>query len=213
MRPMWVEFPSIADTFAIEDQFMVGHSLLVKPVTEPGKTTVTVFFPSTSVWYDTSTLQRYEASASTEVDAPLEHLPIFQRAGTIVPKQERVRRSSSMMMNDPFTLVIALDDARNANGSLYIDDGHSFDYQDGAFHLKELSFSKMRLLLRTMNSDPLPITNEVERIVIVNLGCTLAKVTRSGEALTFMQAPIGNIVIRKPSILLQDDVEVKFYCQ
>ena len=48
---------------------------------------------------------------------------VYQRGGTIIPKKERVRRSSALMRHDPYTLVVALDRAGRATGTLYIDDG------------------------------------------------------------------------------------------
>ena len=48
---------------------------------------------------------------------------MYQRGGTIIPKKERVRRSSALMRHDPYTLVVALDRAGRASGTLYIDHG------------------------------------------------------------------------------------------
>ena len=45
MRPMWAEFPSDEHTFAMEEQYMVGSSLLVAPVMDQGATSATVYFP------------------------------------------------------------------------------------------------------------------------------------------------------------------------
>lgn len=61
------------------------------------------------VWYDIETYQSYAGSQSTYINAPLEKIPVFQRGGSIVPRKMRVRRSSSLMVSDPFTLVICLD--------------------------------------------------------------------------------------------------------
>ena len=48
LRPLWVEFPRDKNTWASEDQFMVGDSLLVHPVTEQGATSVQLYLPGTS---------------------------------------------------------------------------------------------------------------------------------------------------------------------
>lgn len=61
------------------------------------------------VWYDIDTYQSYAGSQNTYVNAPLDKIPVFQRGGSIVPRKMRVRRSSSLMASDPFTLIICLD--------------------------------------------------------------------------------------------------------
>jgi len=50
MRPLFVEFPSDPATFALDDQWMVGRSILVKPVTEAGATSAMVYFPGDQPW-------------------------------------------------------------------------------------------------------------------------------------------------------------------
>lgn len=51
------------------------------------------------------------------MDAPLEKIPVYYRGGHIVPRRERVRRSTASMKLDPFTLVVALDRKVNTNNS------------------------------------------------------------------------------------------------
>ena len=60
---------------------------------------------------------------SATLDEPT---PVFQRGGTIIPTLQRVRRSTKIMMNDPYTLIVALDADGKAKGHLYMDDGQSF---------------------------------------------------------------------------------------
>lgn len=57
LRPLWVEFPRDKNTWASEDQFMVGDSLLVHPVTEQGATSVQLYLPGTSAVSEGRTLQ------------------------------------------------------------------------------------------------------------------------------------------------------------
>ena len=47
--------------------------------------------------------------------------------------RDRARRSTATMVKDPFTLVVALDESGNAEGDLYLDDGHSFAFTKGAY--------------------------------------------------------------------------------
>lgn len=88
MRTMFSEFPDDRNTFAMDDQWLVGGSLLVKPVTEEGQTTATVYLPKSSDtdgWFDLHTLMlapSVEGGVIT-VDAPLGFIPVYIRAGAI----------------------------------------------------------------------------------------------------------------------------------
>ena len=84
------------------------------------------------MWYDVTTAQPVTGGASRTIETPIHQIPVFQRGGSIIPKKMRVRRSSSAMANDPYTLIIALSTDQtqaggSATGDLYLDDGHSFD--------------------------------------------------------------------------------------
>lgn len=56
-------------------------------------------------------------------------IPVYQRGGSIIPRKDRVRRASSLMREDPYTLVVALDAEGKAQGTLYMDDEHTFEYR------------------------------------------------------------------------------------
>ena len=51
MRMMWMEYPKTAELFSVDDQYLIGRDLLVKPVTSEGATTTTVLFPTDDIWY------------------------------------------------------------------------------------------------------------------------------------------------------------------
>lgn len=139
MRPMFFEFPEQEGTFGEQSQWMAGGALLVRPVMDKGANQVTVQFPGNTRWYGFRDGARglvYSGAqaGSKVVDAPIDVVPVFQRGGTIVPRQERPRRCSAMMSRDPFTLVAALDEEGQASGELYADDGISYDHsRKGAF--------------------------------------------------------------------------------
>ncbi|KAG0240435.1 hypothetical protein BGW41_006956 [Actinomortierella wolfii] len=140
IRPMFTEFPEDEATFGMDDQYLVGSALLVKPVTQAGVTRSKVYFAGAEKWFDIKTFAaEIGPSKYKEVDSPADKIPVYQRAGTIVPKRERPRRSSKAMERDPFTLVVALDSQGHATGKLYLDDGESYEYEKGAFLLREFT--------------------------------------------------------------------------
>ncbi|XP_068779723.1 neutral alpha-glucosidase AB isoform X2 [Struthio camelus] len=107
MRPLWMEFPDDVATFAIDDQYMIDRALLVHPVTEQGARGVHVYLPGAAeVWYDVASRQKHHAPQTLYVPVTMSSVPVFQRGGTVVPRQERARRSAECMRGDPFTLYV-----------------------------------------------------------------------------------------------------------
>src|SRR5439155_3670 len=108
----------------------------VKPVSGKAQTVSSVYLPGVELWCDIRTGAAFAGGQSVTVNTPLDRIPVFQRGGSIIPKKERSRRSSALMVNDPYTLVVALDGSGAANGLLYIDDGRSFDYKKGHYCMR-----------------------------------------------------------------------------
>lgn len=64
-----------------------------------------VYLPGKELWYDIRTGAAYKGGKTHKLEAKEESVPAFQRAGTIIPRKDRLRRSSTQMVNDPYTLV------------------------------------------------------------------------------------------------------------
>uniref|UniRef100_A0A674C868 Neutral alpha-glucosidase AB n=1 Tax=Salmo trutta TaxID=8032 RepID=A0A674C868_SALTR len=152
MRPLWVEYPEDIATFSIDDEFLIGRDLLVHPVTDEGSSGVTAYLPGNGeVWYDVHTFQRHDGAQNLSIPVTMSSIPVFQRGGSIICRKNRVRRSSSCMENDPYTLYVALDSQGNAEGELYIDDGHTFKHEtDKQFIHRRLSFTGNSLSSRSV---------------------------------------------------------------
>jgi len=69
----------------VGDQFMFGPAFLVAPITEPGADSRSVYLPEAAAWYDFWTGKQLSWTDAIEVSAPLERIPLFVRAGSIVP--------------------------------------------------------------------------------------------------------------------------------
>lgn len=151
IRPMFFVFPRDESTYRMDDQFMVGDALLVKPVTTAGATHSEVYFAGNEKWFDFYDGQVKRGPGVQSVPSPAYKIPVYQRAGTIIPKREKPRRSSKEMENDPFTLVIAVDSNGEASGRLYLDDGESFEYTRGDYILREFKVQGKVLTSRSLN--------------------------------------------------------------
>jgi len=148
MLPLWAEFPTESNVFAIDDQHLVGPSIMIKPIASPGATSIDVVFPGADeLWYDLKTMRVHQgASVVTFTDVTLSTIPAFQRGGSIVPYKFRLRRSTTQMVDDPFTLVVALDKKTSAVGQLYFDDSITFNYRNKSeFVHREFTFSANKL--------------------------------------------------------------------
>ncbi len=105
------EFPSDTLTFDMDDQFMLGMAILVKPVTKAGQDSVSVYLPPSAKWYHYKSLESVSGDPFFLLDTKsLSVVPIFLRGGQIVPRKDRIRRSSVLTERDPFSLYVALDE-------------------------------------------------------------------------------------------------------
>ncbi|HTR82537.1 MAG TPA: glycoside hydrolase family 31 protein [Bacteroidota bacterium] len=129
MRPLMLEFPEDKTTYRIDTQFMVGGDILVSPVVEAGSTTRRMYLPAGN-WYDFWTREKIAGGKWIEAAAPIDRIPIFVRAGSVIPMQQVVQYSDQAPA-DPLTFEIFPSDT--AHGLCYEDDGISFDYRKGMY--------------------------------------------------------------------------------
>ncbi|TRY81351.1 hypothetical protein DNTS_009686 [Danionella cerebrum] len=172
IRPLWVEFPSDTRTFALENEYMIGRSLLVCPVTDPGVTEVKVLLPGCDeLWYDIGTAERHQGARTLDVPVTLSTVPMFQRGGTVVPRRAGCGSSTEDLQRHPFILTVALNSQGNAEGLLYLDDGHSFSYRDQKqFSLRRFSLKAGRFSNSSADDNGLFVSNDkVQSIVIFGL--------------------------------------------
>ncbi|RMY91676.1 hypothetical protein D0862_09681 [Hortaea werneckii] len=133
LRPHYYVHPGDEKGFGIDDQFYLGsYGLLAKPVTKEGQEAQDIYLADKETYYDYFDYWTYEGPGTVSVAAPLENIPLLMQGGHIIPRRDRPRRSSGLMRYDPFTLVIVLGTSGDAEGVLYLDDGESFDFQEGA---------------------------------------------------------------------------------
>lgn len=131
MRALTWEFPNDPSLAAADRQFLLGPSLLVTPVLDQGATSVQGIFPGVAdgeVWYDWYTGSAVSAAAGENktIEAPLGHIPVYVRGGSVLPMQEPGYTTKESRQN-PWKLLVALDKRGSASGEVYIDDGESLE--------------------------------------------------------------------------------------
>ncbi|KAK3012708.1 hypothetical protein RJ639_008983 [Escallonia herrerae] len=255
IRPLWMEFPADEVTFNNDEAFMVGNSLLVQGIYTERAKHVSVYLPGGQSWYDMRTGSAYKGGATHKLEVSEESIPAFQRAGTIIPRKDRLRRSSTQMENDPYTLVrispvtnafdrtsirfghidfretrelnpkvIALNRSQAAEGDLYVDDGKSFEFKEGAFIHRRLIFKDGKLISRNMGTalGKREYSSECtfERIILLGLSSApkaAALVEPANQQLEIefgpLQLQVGGgpavFTIRKPNVQIADDWTIK----
>ncbi|KAK4868708.1 hypothetical protein LT330_006910 [Penicillium expansum] len=135
VRPQYYMFPEDEQGFAIDDQLYLGSTgLLVKPVVQENTYSADVYISDDEKYYDYFDFTVYQGAGKKHtVPAPEEKVPVLIQGGHIIPRKDRPRRSTGLMRWDPYTLVITLDKNSEAEGTLYVDDGETFDYERGAY--------------------------------------------------------------------------------
>ncbi|HJQ32137.1 MAG TPA: TIM-barrel domain-containing protein [Pyrinomonadaceae bacterium] len=155
MRPLWFEYPDDARTYTIEDEYLVGRDLLVAPVVREAATKRGVYLPAGDDWVDWWTGKTYQGGRDYEVEAPLERLPLFARAGAVIPTQTVVQHTGEMR-GLPLTLVVAVGGKEPRPSLIYMDDGDGYDYLRGKGSLTVVRTSDMGV---TFLSAPGPQTS------------------------------------------------------
>jgi alpha-glucosidase len=133
VRGMYLDYPQQEAAYTSEQQYMFGRELLVAPVTKPGNgnpAKTQVFLPAGDDWIDYFTGDIYEGGRKTVHECPLSRMPLFVRAGSIVPTGPKLEYTDQSPA-DPLTLDVYAG-RRPAAFTLYEDDGTSLDYRNGA---------------------------------------------------------------------------------
>ncbi|XP_037725211.1 neutral alpha-glucosidase AB [Drosophila subpulchrella] len=216
--PLLAHYPLDKEAFSVDSQLLVQDRLLVRPVMQQGVSKVDVYFPAIDEkkngdwWYDVDTYQRQERSGYVSVSVDENKIPVWQRGGSIVPKKERQRRASTLMLHDPYTLIICLDRQGKASGSLYLDDEKSYDYRQGKRIHVVYKFTNDQLVNHFVGKPKYKTDAWIERIVFAGLEKlpTSASITVNGisqqlEVLQHDQV----VVVRKPGVKMDVDFVIK----
>ena len=126
-RALYLHWPDRAEAYEHPAQYTLGRDVLVAPVSEPGDpATATVWFPP-GTWIDWFTGEAHRGPATKRMSVPLERMPVFVRAGAVVPTQPPVATTPAA---PPSSLVLTL---RPGNGAttLYDDEGDGLGYEQG----------------------------------------------------------------------------------
>ena len=224
-RPLWYEFLQ-EDTFEMEEQFMLGPSIMIRPVLEAEVNEIETYFPPTERWYDSWTGEEIRTTSDRSTIAiavDLERIPVYYRGGSIIVRKERPRRSTMAMVHDPVTLVVAVDAEGHAEGELYIDDGHSFAFRRSQYLHRRFTFANNELISTTLNKSTREVAYKaditIEKIILLGIPdkfdvhdkVSQKRIETSWGPLRLESGlPKKALVLKKPDVSIDEDWTLRF---
>ncbi len=127
MRPLFLEYPQAAEFYGDDRDFLFGRDLFVAPVTTEMVDAEDIALPPGG-WYDFWSGARHEHSEKIQLRPRLDEMPLYVRAGALLPMQPVVQNTGETP-DGPLELRVY--PGEDCSGSLYEDDGHTFAYQKG----------------------------------------------------------------------------------
>jgi alpha-D-xyloside xylohydrolase len=134
MRALFMDFPNDPNVADMGDEYMFGPNLLVAPVTEQGATTKRVYLPAGTDWYNYWSNERLKGGQWIEASAPVDTVPLFVRAGSILPLGSQVENTSQPQQLERLRVYPGAD----ADFTLYNDDGKTYAYEKGENQITHL---------------------------------------------------------------------------
>lgn len=134
MRPLFLEYPDSPELYGANREYQFGRDFLVAPVLTEMLDAREVGLPP-GEWYDYWTAERHKGGERLVLRPALGEMPLYVRAGAIVPEGPVVQHTDEKP-NGPLALRVYVPSAGSSadcSGSLYLDDGHTFAYQKGEF--------------------------------------------------------------------------------
>jgi alpha-D-xyloside xylohydrolase len=134
MRALFMDFPNDPRVADLRDEYMFGPAFLVAPVTEQGATSRDVYLPAGTDWYNFGTNERVHGGQTIKVDAPIDTLPLFVKAGAILPLGSPIESTNQEQKIERVRVYAGAD----GEFALYGDDGKTYAYEKGESKITHL---------------------------------------------------------------------------
>jgi alpha-D-xyloside xylohydrolase len=137
MRALFMDFPNDPKVAEIGDEYMFGPAFLVAPVTSQGHTMKSVYLPAGTAWFNYWTNERFEGGQMIEVNAPIDTIPLFVKAGSIVPLGSAIESTHDKQEIAHVKVYPGAD----GDFTLYNDDGQTYAYEKGEMQITHLQWN------------------------------------------------------------------------
>jgi len=141
MRPLVMDFNG--DTVAVNHQYqyMFGKAFLVAPITEPNVNEWNVYLPKSTGWFDFWTGKRFNGGQTIKADAPKDKIPLFVKAGSIIPMGKIIQYAGEKPAD---TIEIRVYKGADAKFELYEDEGDNYNYEKGKYTIIPFNWNEKR---------------------------------------------------------------------
>ena len=187
MRALAFDFPEDTAVYGIRDQYLYGPAFLVNPVTAPGAVSRRVYLPN-AVWYDFWTGKRVHGGETIDASAPVGVLPLYVRAGSIVPMGPEMEWAEQRPAD---TIELRIYPGADGSFNLYEDAGDGYAYETGAFATTKITWKdKLHTLTigDTKGDFPGRLRKRVFNVVLVGEG------NGTGEGMAAGRAVVKKVV-------------------
>lgn len=169
-RPLVMDWRTDPKTWNLGDEFMFGPAILVSPVLKAGAVRRNVYLPASEEWYDFWTGKTWHGNQEIEADAPLDHIPLFVRAGSIIPMGPQIEYAAE----DPAgPIELRIYPGSDGDFNLYEDSGDGYDYQHGQRSVIPIHWDDHNSILTVGNREgafPGIVKDRTFHIVLVSAG-------------------------------------------
>lgn len=138
MRGLAMDFAADTAVLNIGDQYMFGPSLLINPVYEYKQRSRQVYLPKCAGWYDLYSGKFYAGPITINAIAPYERMPVFVKAGSIIPFGPELQYTSEKPAD---TITLNVYTGADASFNLYEDEGTNYNYEKGAFSIIPIKYN------------------------------------------------------------------------
>jgi alpha-D-xyloside xylohydrolase len=168
MRALMMDFAADKKVWNIDNEYMFGKSILVCPVTDSMVKKQQLYLPAGTAWFDFWTGEKYPGGQEIEKETPIDILPLYVKAGSIIPMGPFQQYTSE---KKPDTLEVRIYAGADGHFTLYEDEGDNYNYEKGMYSTIDLTWNdKARVL--TINdrkgSFPGMLQKRIFNIVLVN---------------------------------------------
>ena len=168
LRPLMMDFGDDPSALDVGDQFLFGPDIMVSPVTQPGAASRSVYLPGKMPWYDFWTGKREMGGQRINTASPVQTLPLFVRAGSILPLGQVMRHVAEKPAE-----TVELRVYRGADGAftLYDDEGDNYSYERGIHATIPISWNEKTQTLtlgRRVGKYPGMLKEWTFRVIFVN---------------------------------------------
>jgi oligosaccharide 4-alpha-D-glucosyltransferase len=127
MRPLFFEEPQNVALYNTAETYLWGNEFLVHPITKPGLTSASVYFPKNDNWFDFYTGEKYSGGTTSQIAVTEDHIPVFVRSNAFVPMIKTILNTSAYSLQN-FDLHFYFDAKKTSGtGMIYNDDGQTRD--------------------------------------------------------------------------------------